>query len=742
MQRRTVKSARPVLVAGLTLAMALAAAGTLTPVANGATAEKPVASGATATMTVTIGGKCLDDSDYGTANGAVVQVFSCNGATAQDWTWQADGTVTVTVGSITKCLDVTGASNATGALVQLYDCVAGVPQQKFSHLPDGTIYSAKSGKCLGVQGGSIVDHARIGLASCDPAQTTQQWGAASAPAPKYALSAGKTLSFANGDDSPASPYLDANGKFYYQSAHSLYGATEDRKWSFYSGSDFDSATLDPITNAVDPNNSDDSNADTTWRCNNSPTGLSSTYATGSGFAERNYCDLIGVWVDPDTGWWYGLVHNEFTPTPFGDGLHYDGIDYAISKDHGSTWTIKDHALTSPYSTTRGDTTAFPNASYYYGDGDQRLFVDNASGYFYVFYATRAVSKPGGSGTSWLQHVARAPLSQKMAAGSWQKWYNGAWNSPGVGGAESDIIPSDGDGPGYVPPANDYSPGNTGSVDTQIAAGTTPDNSQLAVMNIAWDAYLGKYIGTPQNNIAQKDNTNTPLHLYATDDLATEKWTDLGLVAGTDNAAWYRVLLDSANRTSSTVLGKTFRSYCIISCPTSGWEVTVAPRSSADLPHAPVDSGRSYRIAASNGEYLAQNGTALGGAAAGGSTSQQWNFAATGDGFYTITNSASGQALGTGGGDAGRAWGAPATLSTLGANPTTGQQWSIQTVTNAPATNGSSTPTGTYRLVNRYSGLALSLTGQSVLTSPQRSWDNTGTTGDTRPVSAQTLTFAP
>ncbi|MFC9331639.1 discoidin domain-containing protein [Kitasatospora sp. NPDC057015] len=48
-----------------------------------------------------------------------------------------------------------------------------------------------------------------------------------------------------------------------------------------------------------------------------------------------------------------------------------------------------------------------------------------------------------------------------------------------------------------------------------------------------------------------------------------------------------------------------------------------------------------------------------------------------------------------------------------------------------------------RLVNRYSGLALSLTdqgAQSVLTSPQRNWDNAGTGSDTRPTNAQTLTL--
>ncbi len=85
-------------------------------------------------------------------------------------------------------------------------------------------------------------------------------------------------------------------------------------------------------------------------------------------------------------------------------------------------------------------------------------------------------------------------------------------------------------------------------------------------------------------------------------------------------------------------------------------------------------------------------------------------------------------------------GAAATLGTLGSSPTVSQQWSLQAVTRAPATSGASVPTGAYRLVNRYSGLAISLSTATVATSPQRSWDNTGTSGDTRTTAAQTLTF--
>ncbi|SEM58989.1 discoidin domain-containing protein [Streptacidiphilus jiangxiensis] len=691
------------------------------------------AHGTAAQGTVTSGGRCLDDANSGTADGNPVQMLGCDGSAAQAWTWNsADGSVQ----ALGKCLQVTGGSRATGTPVELWSCSAATAEQHFAHLPDGTIYSAASGKCLAVQG-AVVDGAGIGLASCDPSQSDQVWQAASAPAPADVLSSGTPVNFANPDDTPADVYTDKNGQFYYQSSHSLYGAKDSRQWDFDTGSDFDTATTAPIQNSG-------TNKDTTALCNNSPTGLTATYApSGSGYAERNYCDLSGVWVDPDSGDWYGLVHNEFTPQPFGDGLHYDAIDYAKSTDQGHTWTIEGHAVTSPFSTKRNDTTQFPGATYYYGDGDQRLFVDNASGYFYAFYATRVLDKSAG-GTVWLQHVARAPISAKMATASWQKWYDGSWSQPGVGGKESDVIPADGAGPGYVSPAGDYAPAATGTVAAQVAAGQMPDNSQLAVMNIAWDSYLGEYIGTPQNNVAQATGTLTPLHFYATRSLATEQWTDLGLVTGDPNGAWYRWMLDPANRTSSTVVGRTFRSYCAYYCSTDTAEysdITIDPSSSANLPATPVTPGLTYTVAAGNGQVLTQSGSTLTATTgANGSAAQNWRFQPTGDGFWTVVNSATGQALGVDtGGNAGRAWGAVVTPTALGATPGVGQQWSLQ-----PSTSGGSgTGTG-IRLVNRYSGLALSLdaaAARPVATAPQRSWNNTGSAGDTRPEAAQLLAFS-
>ncbi|MFE9560919.1 RICIN domain-containing protein [Streptomyces sp. NPDC006487] len=563
----------------------------------------------------------------------------------------------------------------------------------------------------------------------------------------YTVTVGAKGSWTYADDTPAGPYIDKDGTFYFQQAHALYGASDPRKWTFYTGTTMDSATrTGALSDAVNPANSNDRNNDTTWRCNNSPTGRESTAApSGSSYAHRNYCDLAGVWVDPDTGDWYGLVHNEFTPQPFGDGVHYDGIDYAVSTDQGRTWAVKDHVITSPYSTKRGDTAAFPQQTYHYGTGDQRLFVDTGSGYFYAFYGSRIVNK-GGGWAAFYGHVARAPISGKMAPGSWQKWYDGAWSQPGVGGRESNMVPvGSGSTTGYTPPAKEYAPASSGSVSQQVAAGLTPPTSPLFVMDITYNAHLGLYIGEPQ---AVDQSGNAPQEIYATADLTTQKWFKLGDTGSHKNASWYRWFLDSGNKTSSTIVGKDFRSYCSFGCSGGSSSEYVNLTINTTAPAAPVDTSKAYRIANAGGRVLAQvSGSAATTSlpAGTGSGLESWLFTSNGDGSHRIANSATGGLLGVGAtATSTRAWGTKPTVTAAGTGgPTVGQQWFVIRGTSP----GDGTPTGAFKIVNRYSGLVIGLSSDSARpseTTPTRSWTNaTGNAvGGTRTNGEQTLTLTP
>ncbi|MFI7336871.1 RICIN domain-containing protein [Streptomyces sp. NPDC050085] len=572
-------------------------------------------------------------------------------------------------------------------------------------------------------------------------------GPATADTPTYTVTVGAKGPWTNPDDSPAATFIDKDGTFHYQSAHALYDVNDPREWGFYTGKDFDSAPRDAaLSDAVNPANADDRNNDTTWRCNNSPTGREASYApAGSHYAQKNYCDLMGVWVDPDTGDWYGLVHNEFTPQPFGDGLHYDAIDYAVSKDQGHTWDIKSHVLSSPYSTKRGDTAAFPNETYYYGDGDPRLFVDTASGYFYVYYNSRVIPKggvPGGWTDGSRAHVARAPMSGKMAPGSWKKWYDGAWSQPGIGGLESNMEPVDATHTtGYTPVAHDYDPANKGTVAQQQAAGELPAKADLLTMNVSYDAYLGLYIGQPE---AIVQDSSEPQRFYATDDLATQKWRLLGDTGAYKTGSWYRWMLDPVNKSGSTILGKKFRSYCSFQCSggVSGeyYETTVG----TNAPAAPVATGTPYVIGNGAGRSLAVSGRSVTSVASdNGSQAGSWTFTANGDGSYRIANAATGQLLGVDSTrNAGRAWGAKLSVATASGGPAVGQQWFV-----VPGRTVDGRATGTFHLVNRYSGLVIGMSGKSgrlAETTPTRAWTDTSgsSVGGARTAAEQTLTLKP
>lgn len=522
----------------------------------------------------------------------------------------------------------------------------------------------------------------------------------------YTITVGSLGALAPGgtpDDTPASSYIDKDGSYYYQQAHALYGATDGRSWSFFTGANMDDAKKAPISSAVNPANSLDSNSNTTWRCNNSPTGLKSTQSVGSkSYAQRNYCDLAGeflapatltpgMWLDPDTGDWYGLVHNEFTPQPFADGLHYDAIDYAVSKDQGNTWSILAQVITSPFSTLRGDTTAFPQNTYHYGDGDPRLLADSASGYFYVWYGSRIVNK-GGSWVAFHEHVARAPISGKMAPGTWQKWYNGAWSEPGLGGKESNIVPvkttSD---TGYTSPDKEYKPTSTGTVQEQISNGLTPPTSPLFVMDVSYNAHLGLYIGEPQ---VVDQSGKAPQEIYATDDLTTQKWTLLGNTGSYTTASWYRWFLDPVSKAHSAIIGKDFRAYCYFGC--SGGK-----------------SSEYINLAISGPTFSAIDATKLYTISAGGTSIGKWSLTPTGDGAYVISSGT--QVLGV---DStqnnARAWG---TNVTIGTDKNVGRQWWIvplrSVINNAK--------TGKYRIINRFSGLALAIHNGVSETVPVRTW---------------------
>ncbi|WP_435859906.1 ricin-type beta-trefoil lectin domain protein [Streptomyces narbonensis] len=117
-----------------------------------------------------LAGKCLDVAGAATADGTPVQLYTCNGTTAQRWTLAADGTVR----ALGKCLDVTGGATADGTKVQLHTC-NGTGAQRWSYnATTHDIVNTAADKCLDVTGNTSTDGTRTQIWSCTGA-ANQKW---------------------------------------------------------------------------------------------------------------------------------------------------------------------------------------------------------------------------------------------------------------------------------------------------------------------------------------------------------------------------------------------------------------------------------------------------------------------------------------------------------------------------------------------------------------------------------------
>jgi hypothetical protein len=88
-------------------------------------------------------GLCLDDRSASTADFNPIQVYTCNGTSAQSWTVESNGSLEV----LGKCLDVDAAGAANGTKVDLYDC-NGTGAQVWQPQSNGSLLNPNSGKCL------------------------------------------------------------------------------------------------------------------------------------------------------------------------------------------------------------------------------------------------------------------------------------------------------------------------------------------------------------------------------------------------------------------------------------------------------------------------------------------------------------------------------------------------------------------------------------------------------------------
>ncbi|MET7424011.1 ricin-type beta-trefoil lectin domain protein [Dactylosporangium sp. NPDC005555] len=109
------------------------------------------------------GGLCLDVRSSNSANGTPVQLWTCNGTGAQQWTYVEAGS---TLRAFGKCLDIPGGSTANGAKLQIWDCNS-TGAQVFIRRTDSTYYNPASNKCLDDPNGSTTPGIQMQIWDCN-----------------------------------------------------------------------------------------------------------------------------------------------------------------------------------------------------------------------------------------------------------------------------------------------------------------------------------------------------------------------------------------------------------------------------------------------------------------------------------------------------------------------------------------------------------------------------------------------
>jgi Ricin-type beta-trefoil lectin domain/Glycosyl hydrolases family 16 len=126
--------------------------------------------GGTTGQIVGYGGLCVDVRGANSANFTPVQVYTCNGTNAQQWTVVQAGS---TLHALGKCMDINGGGTADGTTVDLYSC-NNTAAQVFIPQSNGSLYNPQSNKCLDDPNSSTTPGTQLQIWDCNGG-ANQKW---------------------------------------------------------------------------------------------------------------------------------------------------------------------------------------------------------------------------------------------------------------------------------------------------------------------------------------------------------------------------------------------------------------------------------------------------------------------------------------------------------------------------------------------------------------------------------------
>lgn len=108
------------------------------------------------------GNKCLDVDSNRAVDGKPVQLWDCNIASGQRWSYMGDNTLR----AFGKCLDVTHGAIDNHSPVQLWECNDSGAQE-WIHRDNGSFYNPQSGRCLDAPRGQTENGTALQIYDCN-----------------------------------------------------------------------------------------------------------------------------------------------------------------------------------------------------------------------------------------------------------------------------------------------------------------------------------------------------------------------------------------------------------------------------------------------------------------------------------------------------------------------------------------------------------------------------------------------
>ncbi|WP_306205316.1 family 16 glycosylhydrolase [Actinoplanes sp. RD1] len=117
----------------------------------------------------TFSGRCIDIPNGTATDGARLQMWDCNGSTAQKWTFQSDGTLR----ALGKCFDPAGGALTNGTPIQIVTC-NGNPVQRWTLSGAGDLVNISANKCVDIKDWNANNGAQLQLWDCG-GTSNQKW---------------------------------------------------------------------------------------------------------------------------------------------------------------------------------------------------------------------------------------------------------------------------------------------------------------------------------------------------------------------------------------------------------------------------------------------------------------------------------------------------------------------------------------------------------------------------------------